>query len=136
MHFCNKTPTDIFHKDTDDEAPAFTIPLLNITSVFVNSMIHLHSLTTSTRTDEEVHAYMSSNYFPNATTAEIDQLLKLYPQDPTQGSPFDTGEANAVTPQFKRLNALGIDLFFHGPRRFLLNHRANKQPAWSYCEYT
>ncbi|KAI0766811.1 carotenoid ester lipase precursor [Irpex lacteus] len=100
--------------DTDDEAPAFTIPLLNIT------------------TDEEVHAYMSSNYFPNATTAEIDHLLELYPQDPTQGSPFDTGEANAVTPQFKRLNALGIDLFFHGPRRFLLNHRANKQPAWSY----
>ena len=87
-------------------------------------------------TDDGAHAYIASNYFPNATTAETNQLLELYPDDPAQGSPFDTGNANAVTPEFKRLAAVQGDLSFHGPRRFLLQHHTNKQPAWSYCKYS
>ncbi len=90
----------------------------------------IHRLTYST--DDEVHTYISSNYFPNATTDEIDQLLKLYPADLAQGSPFDTGDANAVTPQFKRLAALQGDLYFIGPRRFFLQNRSSRQQAWSY----
>lgn len=35
-------------------------------------------------------------------------LLALYPQDPAAGSPFDTGEQNALTPQYKRLAALQV----------------------------
>ena len=82
-----------------------------------------------------MHAYVSSNFFPEATSAEIDRLLKLYPADVTQGSPFDTGDANAFAPQFKRLSALQGDLLFHAPRRFLLEKRASKQPMWSYREW-
>ncbi|KAI0091260.1 carotenoid ester lipase precursor [Irpex rosettiformis] len=100
--------------DVDDEATLFTTSLTNIT------------------TEDQVHAYISSNYFPNATTSEIDELLKLYPANVTLGSPFDTGEANAVTPQFKRLAAIQGDLLFHAPRRLLLENRSAKQPVWSY----
>ncbi|KAI0766812.1 carotenoid ester lipase precursor [Irpex lacteus] len=100
--------------DTDDEGTVFTVPLLNVT------------------TDDEVHAYIASNYFPDASAAEIDKLLKFYPQDVSQGSPFDTGNANAVTTQYKRLAAIQADLNFHSPRRFLLQHRSGRQSAWSY----
>ncbi|KAI0766814.1 Alpha/Beta hydrolase protein [Irpex lacteus] len=100
--------------DVDDEGTLWTLSLTNLT------------------TDDEVRAYISSNYFPNATTDEIDQLLELYPADLAQGSPFDTGDANAVTPQFKRLAALQGDLYFIGPRRFFLQNRSSRQQAWSY----
>ena len=87
-------------------------------------------------TNEGAHTYIASNYFPNATAAEIDQLLEFYPEDPAQGSPFNTGNANAVTPEFKRLAAVQGDFFFHGPRRFLLQHHTNKQSVWSYRKYS
>jgi acetylcholinesterase len=71
---------------------------------------------------------------PHATAAEVDQLLKVYPGDVTQGSPFDTGTNNTVTPEYKRLAAFQGDLIFTGTRRFFLQQRADKQPAWSFCE--
>ncbi|KAI0091261.1 carotenoid ester lipase precursor [Irpex rosettiformis] len=100
--------------NTDDEGTLFSLQLGNIT------------------TDEDVHAYISSNYFPDATAAEIDDLLELYPDDVTLGSPFDTGNANVIAPQFKRLAAIQGDYLFQAPRRFLLQNRADRQPAWSY----
>jgi hypothetical protein len=73
---------------------------------------------------------------PQATDAEVDQLLSVYPDDVTQGSPFDTALNNTVTPEFKRLAALQGDLIFTGPRRFFLQQRANKQPTWSFREHS
>jgi hypothetical protein len=35
-------------------------------------------------------------------------------------------------PQFKRTAALQGDFVFHGPRRLLLKHRANKQNSWAF----
>ena len=63
----------------------------------------------------------------------MDELLQQYPQDPTQGSPFDTGTLNALTPEFKILAAILSDLVFQGPRRFFLNTVSDKQNTWSYC---
>ena len=60
-------------------------------------------------------------------------MLTLYPQDPTQGSPFDTGTQNELTPQFKRIASLLGDFVFQAPRRFLLENVAGKQKTWSYC---
>ncbi|KAI0759318.1 carotenoid ester lipase precursor [Irpex lacteus] len=82
-------------------------------------------------TDEGVHALVSG-LFPNASTSELDQLLELYPQDVTQGSPFDTGHQNALTPQYKRLASIQGDLLLIAPRRFFLQERSGKQPTWSY----
>lgn len=65
--------------------------------------------------------------------ARLEWLFdKLYTSDITKGSPFDTGYMNALTPQFKRMAAIQGDLVFQAPRRFFLQHRAGKQPTWSF----
>lgn len=81
-----------------------------------------------------MHEYVKQAYFPHASSAEIDELLKLYPSDVTKGSPFNTGTANAVTPEFKRIAAFGGDLMFQAPRRFFIQHISDDQNVWSYCE--
>ena len=69
---------------------------------------------------------------------EFSAVIKQYPSDPTQGSPYNTSVANQVTPQFKReflrfaggekTNATRSgfasfqgDLVFHGARRLLFS---------------
>lgn len=39
---------------------------------------------------------------PKATPEQIDIVTTAYPQDPTQGSPFNTGILNTLTPVFKQ----------------------------------
>ena len=75
-------------------------------------------------TDAEVAGYLKSNYFPGASDATIARLLELYPATPAAGSPFETGSANAFTPEFKRLAAFQGDFIFQATRRFLLDQRA------------
>lgn len=77
---------------------------------------------------------MHNNYIPSAPATVVPRLLELYPQDITQGSPFDTGILNVISPQFKRMAAVVGDLVFQAPRRFFLDNRASKQPTWSYRE--
>ncbi|KAI0642945.1 carotenoid ester lipase precursor [Trametes meyenii] len=100
--------------DCDDEGTLFSLSTLNVTS------------------ESDLRSYIKSNYLPEATSSDLDQLLKLYPQDITSGSPFNTGIFNALTPQFKRLAAMQGDLVFQAPRRFLLQNRDGKQPIWSF----
>ena len=87
------------------------------------------------RTDAELRTYLSEFFLINVTDAEMNKVLTLYPQDVTQGSPFDTGAQNALTPQFKRIAAILGDLVFQAPRRSLLEKVAKKQNAWSYCTF-
>lgn len=63
-------------------------------------------------TDKSFKKYFHSVWWPNATDEQLSQLMKLYRADPSQGSPFDTGPANAISPQFKRLAALIGDYSF------------------------
>jgi acetylcholinesterase len=72
-------------------------------------------------------------FFPNATDAQMDELLTLYPQNVTQGSPYDTGTQNALTPQFKRMASILGDYEFQAPRRFFLKTISDKQNVWSFC---
>ncbi|KAI0060458.1 carotenoid ester lipase precursor [Artomyces pyxidatus] len=104
----------IISGDCDDEGTLFSLSTLNVT------------------TDQQLQDYLSQIYLPNATTAEIEHLLELYPEDITEGSPFDTGILNALTPQFKRLAALQGDVVFQAPRRFFLQQRSGKQNIWSF----
>ena len=46
---------------------------------------------------------------PNATEADIDRVVDAYSSDPSEGSPFDTGDLNVLTPQYKRLAAIQGD---------------------------
>lgn len=79
---------------------------------------------------------MRGDYMPEISQTDMASALTLYPADPAEGSPFDTGFLNALTPQFKRLAAIQGDLVFQAPRRFFLEHTSGKQPTWAFCEYT
>ncbi|KAN0088060.1 alpha/beta-hydrolase [Tylopilus felleus] len=83
-------------------------------------------------TDAQFAEYMATNYLPRAPRDTIEQMMKYYPSDPTQGSPFDTGYLNVLTPQFKRLAAVQGDAFFQALRRFLLQNRSGKQNIWTH----
>jgi len=100
--------------DNDDEGTLFTLPLLGIT------------------TNAQTQAYLQQNYLPTANASVIQQVSAAYPDDITQGSPFDTGLFNAITPQFKRLAAFQGDIAFQAPRRFFIGERASKQPIFSF----
>ncbi|KAF9453335.1 alpha/beta-hydrolase [Macrolepiota fuliginosa MF-IS2] len=98
----------------DDEGTLFSFSTLNVT------------------TESEVRDYVKNTFLPGATDAQVDQLSTLYPADITQGSPFDTGILNAVTPQFKRIAAVQGDGVFQAPRRWLLKNTSGKQDIWVF----
>jgi acetylcholinesterase len=104
--------------DCDDEGTIFALSVSNLT------------------TDHEVAAYLEQHVVssPNATIAKtfVAEILAAYPADPTQGSPFDTGTANAITPQYKRIAAIFGDVIFQAPRRFFLQHTAGKQEQFAF----
>ncbi|KAF7332685.1 Carotenoid ester lipase precursor [Mycena kentingensis (nom. inval.)] len=66
--------------DADDEGTIFAFSTTNIT------------------TDAEFNGYIKSQFFFDFTSDEIAKVATLYPQDPAQGAPFDTGSANAISP--------------------------------------
>ncbi|KAJ7149874.1 sterol esterase [Mycena crocata] len=100
--------------DVDDEGTAFSLSNTNVT------------------TNPEFMSYIHSNYVPKATPAQIETLSMLYPDNPTQGSPFNTGTMNELTHEFKRLAAFQGDYIFNGGRRFFLEHASKTQNAWSW----
>ncbi|KAL8278377.1 hypothetical protein RQP46_009269 [Phenoliferia psychrophenolica] len=83
-------------------------------------------------TDQDWMDYIHKMYLPSASQAEIITLSNLYPQDPTQGSPYDTGYSFSVTPQFKRLASFSGDFYFESTRRLLLSYASKTQNTWSY----
>ncbi|KIR80325.1 hypothetical protein I306_02666 [Cryptococcus gattii EJB2] len=68
----------------------------------------------------------------NVTLAE---LITVYPNDPSLGSPFDTGnETFGLDPSFKQFAAINGDAQFQSPRRHFLQ-QANKYGnnyTWTY----
>ncbi|KAF8907652.1 carotenoid ester lipase precursor [Gymnopilus junonius] len=102
--------------DCDDEGTLFSFSTLNVT------------------TDAEFVDYVQNTLLQGigVTDDEMTQLASLYPDNPTQGSPFNTGVTNALTPQFKRLASFQGDLVFQAPRRFLLQNRSGKQTVFAF----
>ncbi|KAF7976789.1 hypothetical protein HWV62_5634 [Athelia sp. TMB] len=77
--------------DCEDEGTLFSLIQSNIT------------------TDADFREFVNTIYYPNATAAEIDLVVKLYPSDLTAGSPFGTGDSDSLYPQYKRLAAFQGD---------------------------
>ncbi|KAJ3511322.1 hypothetical protein NLJ89_g4169 [Agrocybe chaxingu] len=98
----------------EDEGTLFSLATLNLT------------------TSDQYIDFIHSRYFERATAAQIAALAEAYPDDITQGSPFNTGTANALTPQFKRFAAIQGDIAFQAPRRFFSKFAARTQPAWEF----
>lgn len=68
--------------------------------------------------------------FPEASSSSLDELMKQYPQDVTQGAPYRRGFLDVVTPNNKRFGSLFNDLLFKGPSRFMLQKSTQKRWAW------
>jgi len=83
-------------------------------------------------TTAELKTYMKTFMMSRAKDSDVDLLLEYYPDDPRAGSPFDTGDENIFSPQFKRIAALQGDFVFHGPRRLLLQNVAGRQKSWGF----
>ena len=64
----------------------------------IRILIGIHS------TDAEFRTSVQNDWFPEAPSDVIDQILDFYPSNVTLGSPFGTGEANAVNPEYKRVS--------------------------------
>ena len=118
--------------DCDDEGTAFIRSTLNITWVgrtfrFGGMLKHAF-----VRTDDQFTDWVKTYWAPNATKEDIQELARQYPQDPTQGSPYDTGTSCQFSPQSKRIASYQGDIVFQAPRRLFLNHTSGNQDAWSY----
>ncbi|TFK27680.1 carotenoid ester lipase precursor [Coprinopsis marcescibilis] len=100
--------------DCDDEGTFFSLSNLNVT------------------TDDELKEYIQSVFLPGVTEVEVDRMLLEYPRNISQGSPFNTGPFNAITPQYKRIAAFQGDGVFQGPRRWMLDYTADSQDAWVF----
>ncbi|RDX42833.1 carotenoid ester lipase precursor [Lentinus brumalis] len=100
--------------DVLDEGTLFATPSFNITK------------------DDEFEAFIHDEFFPGVPQDELAPLFTLYPNDPAQGSPFGTGDANQLSPQYKRMAAVQGDILFQAPRRFFIDHVSSKQPVWSF----
>ncbi|KAL1942493.1 hypothetical protein VTO73DRAFT_6095 [Trametes versicolor] len=83
-------------------------------------------------TEAEFRDFVAQHFFPTTPTDVLAPLFDLYTNDPAEGSPFETGDANELAPEFKRMAALQGDIIFQAPRRFFLDQRSLKQPTWTY----
>ncbi|KAI0028025.1 carotenoid ester lipase precursor [Vararia minispora EC-137] len=99
--------------DCDDEGTAFSLSNSNIT------------------TSSEFEDYITE-LCAGGNRIAVEPLFSAYPEDPTVGSPYDTGTKNNLTSQFKRLASISGDFFFEAPRRLFLQRIADKQPVYSY----
>ncbi|KAH8816695.1 lipase 3 precursor [Xylogone sp. PMI_703] len=103
--------------DQEDEGTIFALFQSNIT------------------TTSQLVNYLSTLFFHDATTSQIEAMVDTYPQDLSAGSPFRTSILNGLYPQFKRLAAILGDLTFTLTRRGFLSitsEVAPSVPSWSY----
>lgn len=98
----SKTPFII--GDQNDEGTLFALTLSNVT------------------TDADAIEWVG-NLLPDAPIATLSQLAStLYPDNPSDGSPFGTWIFNELYPGFKRNAAVLGDFVFQWPRRFMLEN--------------
>ncbi|KAK7031810.1 carboxylic ester hydrolase [Favolaschia claudopus] len=98
----------------EDEGTIFALSSLNIT------------------TDAEFLGYVHSNFFPETSSDELAEIARLYPSDPAQGSPFNTGTQFQVSPEYKRVAAFIGDMAMVSPLRFLAEHASSRQDVWTW----
>ena len=85
-------------------------------------------------TTADMKAMIRVGYYPNITDENMDHLLSLYPNDPAQGAPYNTGEQFQVTPQWKRAASFLGDAGVVSVRKLFTRMMAGfGSPVWSYC---
>lgn len=100
--------------DQEDEGTLFALVLNNVT------------------TNDERITYFQS-YFPETTRQQISDLLGLYSNDISAGSPFNTSVLNELYPGYKKTAAILGDLVFTLSRRAILAKLDGQGfTMWSY----
>ena len=86
-------------------------------------------------TDRDVFSYVGGLGVGLGSNT-VDMVMKLYPDDPSLGCPFETGPERFASQgfQYKRGAAIAGDYFMHAGRRFYAyNHsRRSKKPIYTY----
>lgn len=83
-------------------------------------------------TTDQLVSYLQT-WFPRASQEDVAGLVATYPDDAAAGSPFNTGDANEVYPQYKRLAAIIGDFALTMARRITYQRIACELPGvWSY----
>ncbi|KAI0430422.1 alpha/beta-hydrolase [Xylaria sp. FL1042] len=85
-------------------------------------------------TDADLRTYLQQDTgfgFPPSTIARI---MQLYPDDPAQGIPLDTGAERFADKgyQYKRVAAIVGDVFYHAPRLVDARAYAERAPTFVY----
>ncbi|KAK0462856.1 extracellular triacylglycerol lipase precursor [Desarmillaria tabescens] len=79
----------------------------------------LFSSPTQNYTEEVIRSIVNASYSPPAVPTDVmNELMDLYPDDPADGSPYNTGnETFGLSPGNKRISAILGDLAFNSQRR-------------------
>ncbi|KAI0889472.1 alpha/beta-hydrolase [Annulohypoxylon maeteangense] len=85
-------------------------------------------------TDAELHNYLLYGVGFGFPAGTVDHILELYPDDPAQGVPVNTGAERFADRgwQYKRVAAIVGDIFYHGPRRYDAKHYVKYSPTYIY----
>ncbi|KAF2109203.1 Alpha/Beta hydrolase protein [Lophiotrema nucula] len=69
-------------------------------------------------TDEDIYAYLYGSTGFDFPSDVVNTILRLYPDDPAQGIPLNTGSERFAEEgyQYKRIAAIVGDVFYHAPR--------------------
>lgn len=97
-----------------DEGTVFSLTSLNITS------------------NDDFRSFLKYNYLSDVPDQNVSDVMELYPDNRSDGSPFNTSVFNAITSQYKRNAAFQGDVVFQAPRRFFVQQRFASQNVWSY----
>ncbi|GAA6061459.1 hypothetical protein JCM10212_005662 [Sporobolomyces blumeae] len=82
-------------------------------------------------TADIINAY--ARRFPYMTNNSLEHLVSLYSEEPSAGSPYNTGDGVLATGlSDKRSCSIGGDLVMIAPRRYLSESMAKYSPVYSY----
>ncbi|KAF2497660.1 alpha/beta-hydrolase [Lophium mytilinum] len=88
-------------------------------------------------TTEDVREFVQSLNGGGLSAGDVEELLQLYPDDPAQGCPYNTGSERFADQgwMYKRGAAISGDINVHAGRRGVAKHFASKKkalPVYSY----
>lgn len=107
------------------------VPLISTSMKDEGTVLTVSS--TSVKTQDQLRQTLHQKV-PKASSEQIEKILELWPSDPKLGSPFGTGDENALTPVYKQYAAILGDFAFQGLRRFFLRTTADAMPSWSLLD--
>ncbi|KAF2136558.1 uncharacterized protein K452DRAFT_279764 [Aplosporella prunicola CBS 121167] len=85
-------------------------------------------------TDEDLKAFLIHGIGFGYPASTVDRIMELYPDDPFQGIPLNTGIERFADKgqQYKRIAAILGDIFYHAPRLDDARHYFKYSPTYTY----